>query len=145
MRFADLNPLARASGAKPIWPRVKAWLVEEEPESFSRPLLEQPYPIMEVIQAPEPPVSHIYVRERGSGVFIPFAVFPEAFRPEDHGGVLAEDTAVLRIKLPVQDVIGVLEKANCLRGFLDADIHALREMRKIEINAETLTSKLRDR
>jgi hypothetical protein len=149
VNWQDINPLARAPEAKPIWPRVVAWLVEEEPESFSRPLLDQPLPKVDIIQAPEPPpppsVSHIYVRERGSGVFIPFAVFPEDFHPEDHGGLMAADTAVLRIELPVDKVLGLMENSNCLRGFVDSEILALREMRRMDVTEEGLTKHLRDK
>jgi hypothetical protein len=130
------------------WQRFKSkYLVEEEPESFSRPLLEQPLPVVDVIQAPEPPppVSHVYVRERGTGVFIPFAVFPEEFNPEDHGGMMAADTAVLRIALPVDKVLGLLENSNCLRGFVDEEIQALREMKRMDVTEDSLAKHLRDK
>lgn len=146
MNWADLNPFQRK---EPLWPKVVAWLVEEEPESFSRPLLEQPLPKVDVIQASEapepPPVSHVYVRERGTGVFIPFAVFPEAFNPEDHGGLMAADTAVLRIELPVDKVLGLLENSNCLRGFVDEEIKALRDMKRMDVTEDSLTKHLRDK
>lgn len=107
-----------------------------------KPVVEVEQP--EVVAMPAP-VSHIYVRERGTAVFIPFAVFPESFKPEDHGGMMAADTAVLRIELPVPAVLGMLENANCLRGLVDAEIKAIREMRRLEVDREFLEKHLRDK
>ena len=124
--------------------------MEEEPPWAGDPLQEHPLPVEEEPQAPEsppppPPVSHIYVKERGTGVFIPFAVFPESHQPEDHG-VLAPDMAVLRIELsPEAAAVLVFSGVNCLRGFVDEEIKALREMKRMDMTAETLTKHLRDR
>jgi hypothetical protein len=129
------------------WGKFKSrYLVEEEPESFSEAMAEQPLPVVDVIQAPPPPppVSHIYVKERGTGVFIPFAVFPEAFQPEAHGGVLV-GCSMLRVPLSVQEVFGWLQGVNCLRGFHDMQIQALRTASPFEVTPEFLTQHGRDK
>lgn len=128
------------------WDKVKSWWVEEEPTKEGLLLLEQPLPVVDIIQAPEPPppVSHIYVKERGTGVFIPFAVFPEAFQPETHGGMLV-GCSVLRVPLSVQEVFGWLQGVNCLRGFHDMQIQALRTASPFEVTPEFLTQHGRDK
>lgn len=124
-----------------LWDKVKAWWVEEEPHKEGAALLEQPLP---VVVEPPPAFSHIYVKERGTGVFIPFAVFPEAFQPEAHGGVLV-GCSVLRVPLSVQEVFGWLQGVNCLRGFHDLQIQALRTASPFEVTPEFLTKHGRDK
>lgn len=128
------------------WKRLKAWWVEVEPPREEPPLLEQPLPEVVVIQAPEPPppVSLIYLRERGTAVFIPFAIFPESFSPEAHGGMLV-GCSVMRVEMSVQDAFGLIQGTSCFRGFHDLQIQALRSASPMEVTRDFLAEKARDK
>ena len=134
---------------KDTWAGVKAWFSEKEPLQEPVPEVEPVEAIPEPVPEPEPPPppppppdTAIYLRERGSGVFIPFLVTPfnigiPCFIPFQ--------PAILRVAAEADKVTGVLMEANCLRGFLDADIATLRSGAPLELNLEQLQDKVRDK